>query len=167
MAIVEPTQSAGGYALEQTQEFLKKEQDIISKRLPIVDVVISTAQVFGKRPPILITAEMVNLMQPGAVIVDLAAEQGGNCELTQAGKTVEHHGVSIIGPVNLPASVPTHASQLYSKNVVNLTLHLFQKGATRPDFGDEITKGCVITDGGNVVNETVKQLLLAKGEALV
>ena len=166
MAIIEPTETAGGYAREQSEEFLKKEHEVISKRLPIVDVVISTAQVFGKRPPLLLTQEMVELMHPGSVIVDLAAEQGGNCALTQAGKTVEYHGVSIIGPVNLPASVPTHASQLYAKNVANLTLHLYQKGATRPDFGDEITKGCVITDGGSVVNETVKQLLLEKGEAL-
>jgi NAD(P) transhydrogenase subunit alpha len=167
MAIIEPTETAGGYAREQSAEFLKKEQDVISKRLPIVDVVISTAQVFGKRPPVLITEEMVKLMQPGSVIVDLAAEQGGNCELTQAGKTIDKHGVTILGPVNLPASVPTHASQLYAKNVVNLTLQLYQKGATRPDFADEITKGCVITDGGSVVNETVKQLLIEKGEALV
>lgn len=167
MAIIDPVETASGYALEQSKEFLKKEQDIISKRLPIVDVVISTAQVFGKRPPVLLTEEMVKMLRPGSVIVDLAAEQGGNCELTQAGKTIERHGVTIIGPINLPASVPTHASQLYAKNVVNLTLHLYQKGTTKPDFGDEITKGCVITNDGSVVNETVKQLLLEKGEALV
>lgn len=164
MAIIEPTETAGGYAREQSEEFLKKEQDIISKRLPIVDVVISTAQVFGKRPPTLVTAEMVKLLRPGSVIIDLAAEQGGNCELTEAGKTIEHHGVTILGPINLPASVPTHASQLYAKNVVNLALHLYPKGASRPDFTDEISKGCAITDSGTVVNETVRQLLVEKGE---
>ena len=167
MSIIEPTETAGGYAREQSADFLKKEQDIISKRLPIVDVVISTAQVFGKRAPVLITADMVTLMRPGSIIVDLAAEQGGNCELTRAGKTVEHDGVSILGPVNLPASLPVHASQLYSKNICNLTLHLFQKGATRPDPADEIVKGCMITDDGAIVNEAVKQFLVEKGEALV
>ncbi|MGA3245101.1 MAG: Re/Si-specific NAD(P)(+) transhydrogenase subunit alpha [Bacteroidota bacterium] len=167
ISIIEPTEAAGGYAREQSAEFLKKEQDIISKRLPIVDVVISTAQIFGKRPPVLITAEMLGLMRPGAVIVDLAAEQGGNCELTHPGKTIEHNGVTILGPVNLPATLPTHASQLYAKNVSNLALHLFQKGATRPDPADEIVKGCMITDNGTIVNEVVRQLLVEKGEALV
>lgn len=156
-------ETSGGYAREQSEEFLSKEQSIIGKRLPNVDVVISTAQVFGKRPPILITADMVHMMKPGSIIVDLAAEQGGNCELTQSGATVEHEGVTIIGPVNLPASVPTHASQLYAKNVVNLIHQLYQNGSVRPDFADEIAKGCVITDSGAVANETVKQLLTEKG----
>lgn len=167
MPIIEPTETAGGYAREQSAEFLKTEQDVISKRLPIVDVVISTAQVFGKRPPVLITTEMLKLMRPGSVIVDLAAEQGGNCELTQPGKTVEHSGVAILGPVNLPASLPTHASQLYAKNISNLILHLYQKGATRPDPSDEIVKGCMITDNGGIVSDAVRQLLVEKGEVLV
>lgn len=167
MSIIEPTEAAGGYAREQSTEFLKKEQDIISKRLSIVDVVISTAQVFGKRPPILLTAEMIGLMRPGSVIVDLAAEQGGNCELTQPGKTVEHNGVMILGPVNLPAALPTHASQLYAKNVSSLALHLYQQGAMRPDPADDIVKGCMITDQGAIVNDVVRQLLVEKGEALV
>jgi NAD(P) transhydrogenase subunit alpha len=167
MSIIEPTETAGGYAREQSAEFLKKEQDIISKRLPIVDVVISTAQVFGKRPPVLLTAEMIGLMRPGSVIVDLAAEQGGNCELTQPGKTIEHNGVMILGPVNLPAALPTHASQLYAKNVSSLALHLYQQGATRPDASDDIVKGCMITDQGAIVNDVVRQLLVEKGEALV
>jgi len=92
----------------------------------------------------------VRMMKPGSIIVDLAAEQGGNCELTQAGATVEHQGVIVIGPLNLPASIPTHASQLYAKNVVNLIHQLYQNGATRPDFTDDIAKGCVITDDGAV-----------------
>jgi NAD(P) transhydrogenase subunit alpha len=163
MELETQAETAGGYAREQSEEFLKKEQDVIGKRMPNVDVVISTAQVFGKRPPILITAEMVRMMKPGSIIVDLAAEQGGNCELTQAGATVEHQGVTIMGPVNLPASVPTHASQLYSKNVVNLIQQLYQNGSVRPDFADEIAKGCVITDSGTVANETVRQLLSEKG----
>jgi H+-translocating NAD(P) transhydrogenase subunit alpha len=167
MSIIEPTETAGGYAREQSAEFLKKEQDIISKRLPIVDVVISTAQVFGKRPPVLITAEMLGLMRPGSIIVDLAAEQGGNCELTQAGNTIEHNGVTILGPVNLPAALPTHASQLYAKNIANLALHLYQQGTAQPDPLDEIVKGCMITAHGEIMNDVVKQLLVEKGEALV
>src|SRR5690349_19994255 len=103
---------------------MKKEQEAISARLPTVDVIISTAQVFGKRPPLLITEEMVKLLRPGSVIVDLAAEQGGNCALTQARQTVEREGVAIIGPVNLPATLPADASQLYARNVVNLFRHL-------------------------------------------
>jgi NAD(P) transhydrogenase subunit alpha len=166
MELESQAETAGGYAREQSEEFLRKEQDIIGKRMPNVDVVISTAQVFGKRPPVLITAEMVRMMKPGSIIVDLAAEQGGNCELTKAGATIEHEGVTIIGPVNLPASVPTHASQLYAKNVVNLIQQLYQNGSIRPDFADEIAKGCVITDSGTVANETVKQLLSEKGVTL-
>jgi len=167
MSIIEPTETAGGYAREQSADFLRKEQDIISKRLPIVDVVISTAQVFGKRPPVLLTTEMLKLMRPGSVIVDLAAEQGGNCELTQPGKTIDHNGVTILGPVNLPASLPTHASLLYAKNISSLALHVYQKGATHPDPTDEIVKGCMITDNGAIVNEAVRQLLVEKGEGSV
>ncbi|HTY37923.1 MAG TPA: Re/Si-specific NAD(P)(+) transhydrogenase subunit alpha [Bacteroidota bacterium] len=158
----EHVETSGGYAREQSADFLKLEQEIISKRLPIIDVVISTAQVFGKKAPVLLTAEMVGMMHPGSVIVDLAAEQGGNCELTQAGKTVDHNGVTILGPINLPASIPTHASQLYAKNISNLTLHLFQKGATQPDLTDEIVKGCMITSNGTIVHESVREALTGK-----
>lgn len=166
MSIIEPTETAGGYAREQSDEFLKKEQDIISKRLPIVDVVISTAQVFGKRAPILITEDMVKLLKPGSVVVDIAAEQGGNCELTQPGKTIEYQGVTILGPLNLSAALPTHASLLYAKNISNLALHVYQNGSNRPDPTDEIVKGCMITDNGAIVQETVRQLLVEKGEVL-
>jgi NAD(P) transhydrogenase subunit alpha len=140
MEISENLETAGGYAKEQSEEFLRKERDVIGARLPRVDVVISTAQIFGKRAPVLITSEMVKMMRSGSVIVDLAAEQGGNCELTEAGKTVVSNGVKIIGAVNLPATVPVHASQMYSKNVVNLLQHLFPKGNPNPDFDDEIVK---------------------------
>ena len=163
MSIIEPTETAGGYAREQSADFLKKEQDIISKRLPVIDVVISTAQVFGKKAPVLITEEMVRLLRPGSVIVDLAAEQGGNCELTQPGKTIVQHGVTIIGPLNLPATLPSHASLLYAKNVSNLALHVYQNGSNRPDVSDEIVKGCMITDSGAIVQETVRQGLVEKG----
>jgi NAD(P) transhydrogenase subunit alpha len=166
LEVIEEIESSGGYAREQSEEFLKKEQEIISKRLPMVDVVISTAQVFGKQPPVLLTAEMVRLLHPGSVIVDLAAEGGGNCELTRPDQTVEHHGVTILGPVNLPASVPTHASQLYARNIVNLALHLYPEANSFPDLGDAIAKGALITHNGTIANETVKQLLMQKGEVV-
>lgn len=164
MEITENVETAGGYAKEQSEEFLRKEREVIGARLPKVDVVISTAQIFGKKAPVLITAEMVNMMRSGSVIVDLAAEQGGNCELTEAGKTVERNGVKIIGAVNLPATVPVHASQMYSKNVVNLLQHLFPKGTPNPDLNDEIVKGACITRNGEIVNESVRSALLQGGK---
>jgi NAD(P) transhydrogenase subunit alpha len=136
--------------------FLKKEQEAIGARLPKMDVVICTAQVFGKRAPVLITKAMVASLRPGSVIVDLAAEQGGNCELTEAGKTVRHKGVTIIGAVNLPATVPGDASLMYSKNVTNLFGALFPKGAATPNFEDEITVGACITRDGAIANEGVR-----------
>jgi NAD(P) transhydrogenase subunit alpha len=159
MEITENLETAGGYAKEQSEEFLRKEREVIGARLPKIDVVISTAQIFGKKAPVLITSDMVHMMRSGSVIVDLAAEQGGNCELTEAGKTVERNGVKIIGAVNLPATVPVHASQMYAKNVVNLLQHLFPKGSPNPDLNDDIVKGACITRGGEVVNESVRMTL--------
>lgn len=159
MDLTENVETAGGYAKEQSEEFLRKEQEAIRARLPKVDVVISTAQVFGKKAPVLITEAMLREMRPGSVVVDLAAEQGGNCEVTKAGETVERHGVSVIGPVNLAASVPVDASRMYSKNVTTLFRHLFPKPGTTPDFNDEIVKGSCITRGGAIVNEQVKTAL--------
>lgn len=159
MDLTENVETAGGYAKEQSEEFLRKEQEAIRARLPKVDVVISTAQVFGKKAPVLITEAMLREMRPGSVIVDLAAEQGGNCEVTKAGETVERHGVSVIGPVNLAASVPVDASRMYSKNVTTLFRHLFPKAGTAPDFNDEIVRGCCITRDGAIVNEQVKTAL--------
>lgn len=159
MEMPEDVETAGGYAKELSAEFLRKEQEAIAARLPKVDVVICTAQVFGKRAPILITADMVNHLHPGSVIVDLATEQGGNCELTHPGTTVESGGVTIIGALNLPATIPVHASQMYARNVTNLFLTIFPKGATTPNFEDEVVKGCCITHNGEVVNEQVKNLL--------
>ena len=156
MEITENVETAGGYAKEQSEEFLRKEREVIGARLPKVDVVISTAQIFGKKAPVLITAEMVKMMRSGSVIIDLAAEQGGNCELTQAGKTVVQNGVKVIGAVNLPAAVPVHASQMYSKNVLNLLQHLFPKGIPNSDLNDEIVKGACITRNGEIVNESVR-----------
>lgn len=149
-------ETKGGYAKELSPEFIKKEMEAIGGRLPKVDVVISTAQVFGKRAPILITADMVKMLRPGAVIVDLAAEQGGNCELTQAGKTVNVNGVSIIGAVNLAATMPVDSSQMYSRNVQTLFKHLYPKADSQPDPQDDIVKGCCVTRGGEIVHDAIK-----------
>ena len=159
MEVTEDAETAGGYAREFSAAFLKKEQEVIAARLPKMDVVISTAQVFGKRAPVLITKEMVRLCRPGAVIVDLAAEQGGNCALTRAGEIVQYHGVRIIGALNLPASLPADASLMYANNVSNLFATLFPKGSTTPNFYDEVTTGTCILRAGEIVNESVKNAL--------
>ena len=156
--VQENVETAGGYAKQQSEDFLKLEREVIGARLKKTDVVICTAQVFGKKAPVLITKEMVHLMHAGSIIVDLAAEQGGNCELTEAGKTVRENGVSIVGAVNLAAQLPVDASQMYSKNVVNLVTNVYDaEGAIR--FDDEITKGCCITHNGEVLNSMVKAAL--------
>lgn len=150
-------ETKGGYAKEMSEEFIKKEMEAIGARLPRIDIVVTTAQVFGKKAPILITEEMVEMMPQGSVIVDIAAEQGGNCALTQAGKTVEKHGVTIMGPVNLPAMMPVHASQMYARNVVNLIKNIYKAESRQPDFADEITAGCCVANKGELVSEAVKK----------
>lgn len=152
-------ETAGGYAKEQSAEFLKREQEVICARFPRVDVVISTAQVFGKRAPLLITTEMVKSLRPGAVIVDLAAEQGGNCELTHAGQTIEHEGVTVVGATNVPAMLPVDASLLYAHNVVNLFRYLYPATGTQPDSTDELVKGTCVTRNGDIVHELLQSLV--------
>ncbi|MBD3287730.1 Re/Si-specific NAD(P)(+) transhydrogenase subunit alpha [candidate division KSB1 bacterium] len=159
MEMPEDAETEGGYAKEMSEEFLKKEQEAIARRLPRVDAVITTAQVFGKKAPILITKEMVETMRPGSVIVDLAAAQGGNCELTDASQDVEHNGVKIIGAANLPATIPSHASLMYSKNIINLFNNIYRDAEKAPDFEDEVTRGACITHDGEIVNESVKNAL--------
>lgn len=163
MEMPEDAETKGGYAKELSPEFIKKEHEAIAARLPKVNVVITTAQVFGKRAPLLITKKMVKQMPPGSVIIDLAAEQGGNCEWTKAGTTVVKDGVSIVGAVNLPASIPVDASQLYARNVYNLFKLLYPKPDATPDFDDEVVKGACITRDGAIVNEQVRKSLEKKG----
>lgn len=163
MEMPEDAETAGGYAKEMSAEFLKKEMEAIGSRLPKADVVITTAQVFGKKAPLLITEAMVKLMKPGSVIIDLAAEQGGNCELTRAGKTVEKHGVMITGAVNVPTMLPVDASAMYAKNILNLFQYLYKKDTEGPDFEDDIPKGCCITRNGQIVNEAFKNAYSAGG----
>src|SRR5712692_6772191 len=158
---LETQEGEGGYAKEQSEEFLRKQRELIGEHVAKSDVVITTAAVPGRRAPLLVTGDMVKGMRPGSVIVDLAADTGGNVELTKAGEDVEVGGVTIIGTRNVPSTMPLHASQLYARNVANLLLHLVKDGAIVLDFEDEITKGCCVTHGGEIVNERAKQLLSA------
>jgi NAD(P) transhydrogenase subunit alpha len=158
MELPEDVETKDGYAKEVSEDFIRRELEAIGSRLPRMDVVISTAQVFGKKAPVLITEEMVKTMKPGSVIVDLAAEQGGNCELTEAGKVVTKHGVTIYGPVNLPAQLPVDASQMYARNITNFVKHIFQAENRTLDFEDEITKNACVCHNGEIVSETIKSL---------
>jgi NAD(P) transhydrogenase subunit alpha len=158
---LESQQGEGGYAREQSEEFLRKQRDLIGEHVARSDVVITTAAIPGRRAPLLVTGDMVKGMRPGSVIVDLASESGGNVELTQPGKDVEVSGVTIIGTRNVPSTMPLATSQLFARNVANLLLHLVKDGAINLDFEDEITKGGCVTHAGEIVNERAKQLLAA------
>jgi len=152
-------EGTGGYARELTADEQKQNRDALGKNVADADVVITTALVPGRRAPVLITEDMVKAMRPGSVIVDLAAEAGGNCETTSPGTTIESHGVTVIGPFNLPSTMPLHASQLYAKNVLALFDHLVKDGKLNLDMNDEITKGVCITNDGKIVNPAVAKLL--------
>ncbi len=154
----------GGYAKAQDESFYRRQREMMLKVVAHSDVVITTALVPGKPAPILITKEMVEAMAPGSVVVDLAAERGGNCELTKPDEPVVHRGVTIVGPSNPAAMVPYHASQMYARNITTFLLHLLGKeGATQPampiDTNDEITRETLLTRGGEVVHPRVKELL--------
>lgn len=146
----ESAEDAGGYAKAQTEEAQRRTTETIARHLPQQDLVITTAQIPGRRAPLLITEEMVRGMRPGSVIVDLAAETGGNCALTRAGETVIVHDVTITGPVNLAAAAPLHASRMFSKNVETFVRHLVQDGAVHIDLADAITGPMCVTHGGAV-----------------
>jgi NAD(P) transhydrogenase subunit alpha len=151
----------GGYARAQDEAFYKRQREMMAKVVAQSDVVVTTAAIPGKRSPVLVTAEMVEGMQPGSVIVDLAAERGGNCELTRADQTVTAHGVTILGPTNLPATVPYHASQMYAKNITTFVQHLVKDGALAFDLDDEITRETLVTHKGDVTQPRVKEIVLA------
>ncbi|MEK7329589.1 MAG: NAD(P)(+) transhydrogenase (Re/Si-specific) subunit alpha, partial [Candidatus Eisenbacteria bacterium] len=146
--------AAGGYAKELTPEQQAKQRQLVTDRLKQSDVVVSTAMVPGRKAPILIPEATVREMRPGSVIVDLAAEMGGNCELTQAGSDVVRHGVTILGPVNLAATVPVHASQMYARNIAALLQHLVKDGALNLDYEDEITRDTCLVRGSAGVATT-------------
>jgi NAD(P) transhydrogenase subunit alpha len=155
----EDAQAAGGYAKELSEESKKKQAEAIARHVKTADVVICTALIPGLRAPVLVTEEMVKTMKPGSVIVDLAAEQQGNCALTEPGKTVVRHEVTVIGELDVPSRAAVQASQMYSRNMEKLLLHLTKDGAFTLDFKEEITAGCVITHGGEVVHPRVKERL--------
>jgi NAD(P) transhydrogenase subunit alpha len=152
-------QEKTGYAKAQSEEFYQRQQAMMAQYVAAADVVIPTALVPGKRAPVLISEEMVRGMRPGSVIVDLAAEQGGNCALTEPGQEVVNHGVTILGPVNLPSSVPFHASQMYARTVTNYLMHLVKDGKVQLDLGDELTRGPLVTYQGEIVHEAAKGAL--------
>lgn len=150
----------GGYAKELADEAIRKQREQMAAVLAENDVVITTAAVPGKKAPMLITREMVHAMQPGSVIVDLAAERGGNCAVTQAGATVIEKGVHVMGPVNLPSTVPYHASQMYARNIITFFKSLLSKdGQVQFDMNDEITRETLVTREGAVVHPKVQTLL--------
>ncbi|MGB0564692.1 MAG: Re/Si-specific NAD(P)(+) transhydrogenase subunit alpha [Spirulinaceae cyanobacterium] len=156
----EDTVAEGGYAKEVSEAAKKKTQEVMVQRVAASDVVITTAQVPGKKAPLLVTQEMVEGMQPGSVIVDLAASQGGNCQVTQGGKDIVHQGVTVIGPNNLPATMPVHASQLYGKNITTLVQYLLnEEGNLNLDFEDDIIAATCVTHGGEIRNERIKAAL--------
>lgn len=155
----EGAEGAGGYAKEQSEDFLRRQRELMLEVVSESDVVITTAAIPGRKAPILVTEEMVEAMPPGTVIVDLAAERGGNCALTHPGETHDVHGVTILGPLNVPSMVPYHASQMYSKNIATLLLHLTQDGELALDHADEIVAGTLVTEGGEVVHPRIRELL--------
>ncbi|HIK13561.1 MAG TPA: Re/Si-specific NAD(P)(+) transhydrogenase subunit alpha [Oscillatoriaceae cyanobacterium M33_DOE_052] len=159
--LAEETVAAGGYAREISEESKRRTQEVVAQHIAAADVVITTAQVPGKKAPVLVTEEMVLAMKPGSVIVDLAAEQGGNCALTQAGKDVVVQGVTIIGPINLPASMPVHASQMYAKNVSTLLQLMAPKGELILNFEDDIIRDTCLTHQGEIRSERVRDALEA------
>ena len=153
------SEDKGGYAKAMGEEFYRRQRELLTKVIREQDVVISTAAVPGKKAPILITTEMANALAPGSVIVDVAAERGGNCELTRPGETVHHQGITILGPLNLASSAPYHASQMYSSNVVSfLKLMLAKDGSLQLKRDDEIIRETLVTHGGEIVHARVNEL---------
>ena len=153
------SEGKGGYAQAQDEAFYKKQQELMARVVAGSDVVITTAAVPGQKSPVLITRQAVEGMLPGSVIVDLAAERGGNCELTQAGQRVVHNGVTILGPLNLPAEVPQHASQMYAKNISTFLLNLVKDKQVQINMEDEIIRDTLIARDGQIVCARVQQLL--------
>ena len=154
------SEDKGGYAKAMGEEFYKRQRELLTEVIREQDVLITTAAVPGKKAPILVTAAMAGALAPGSVIVDLAAERGGNCELTRPGETVEHQGIHILGPVNMASDAPFHASQMYSSNVTSfLKLMVSKEGALQVNREDEIIRETLVASGGEVVHARVKELM--------
>jgi H+-translocating NAD(P) transhydrogenase subunit alpha len=152
-------QDARGYAKEQDEAFYARQRELLGRVIAESDALITTAVVPGRKAPVLVTESMVKGMAPGSVVLDLAAERGGNCELTRRGETVVVHGVTIIGPVNLASGAPYHASQMYARNLTSFLTNLIQDGNLRPPASDEIIRETLLTQGGEVVNPRVREQL--------
>jgi len=150
-------QDARGYARAQDETFYQQQRELLGRVVKESDVVITAAVIPGKTSPVLVTEEMVKGMAPGSVIFDLAAERGGNCELTQAGKTVVRHNVTIIGAINVASGVPYHASQMYARNLTAFLLHLIKDQKLQLNLNDEIVRETLVTHGGEVVNTRVRE----------
>jgi NAD(P) transhydrogenase subunit alpha len=157
--VCEDGSGSGGYAKEMSDEYKQKQAELISKHIAKSDVVIPTALIPGRKAPILISEEQVKSMKPGSVIVDLAAEMGGNCALTQPGQTIIAHGVTIVGHSNLPSTMSFHASQMFSRNIEKFLIHLCDENGFKMNMDDEITRGSLVTKGGNVIHELTSKLM--------
>ncbi|MGH2566946.1 MAG: Re/Si-specific NAD(P)(+) transhydrogenase subunit alpha [Bacteroidota bacterium] len=152
-------ETSGGYAKALGEEFYRRQREMMKRVVAECDVVITTAAIPGKKAPILITQDMVQEMQPGSVIIDLAAETGGNCELTRLGETVETRGVTIIGPVNLPSTIPYHASMLYARNITAFLQNLVKDGTLNVNLEDPIIRDTLLTRNGDILNPTIRESL--------
>lgn len=159
LPLAESGEGAGGYAKEMGEDFLRRQREILTRHVAAADAVITTAQVPGKPAPRLLTRDMVEAMRPGAVVVDLAAEQGGNCELTRAGEDVDHRGVLLLGPVNLPALMPLDASTVYARNVLALFTLLVREGELHVDLDDEVVAGSLLTHAGEIQHRPTAEKL--------
>jgi NAD(P) transhydrogenase subunit alpha len=156
---LESQEGSGGYAREQSEDFLARQRELIGNEVAGADVVITTAAVPGRQAPVLVTTAMVERMAEGSVLVDLAADSGGNCELTEPGKDILHHGVIVAGLSNPPSAMPTHASFLYSRNVANFLTLVIADGELRPDFDDEVVAGACVVRAGEIVHAPTRELV--------
>jgi NAD(P) transhydrogenase subunit alpha len=159
---LESQEGSGGYAREQSEDFLARQRELIGNEVAASDVVITTAAIPGRQAPILVTTEMVERMAEGSVIVDLAADSGGNCEVSEAGKDIIHHGVTVAGLSNPASGMPTHASFLYARNVYNFLGLVIVDGELQPDFDDEIVAGCCVVRAGEIVHGPTRELVEGK-----
>jgi NAD(P) transhydrogenase subunit alpha len=160
---LETQEGAGGYAKEQSEDFLAKQRELIGKHVAASDVVITTAAIPGRAAPVLVTTEMVERMRAGSIVVDLAAESGGNVEPSKPGEDVQVGGATVIGARNMPSSMPVHASNLYARNITNLLLLLIKDGALAPDWDDEIVSGCCLLRDGAPLADPSQTLVMDKG----
>ena len=155
----EQSETQGGYAKQMDEDFYRRQREAMKKVIADCDIVITTAAIPGRKAPILVTTEMVEAMAPGSVVVDLAAERGGNCEVTNPGETIDHNGVAVLGPCNMPSDVPVHASEMFSKNAVTFLQLMIEDGKLNIDLEDEIIRDTLLTQGNVITNGRVRELL--------